>query len=96
LGRERDRPIDVAAAHGRPLAGGQVDRPLDSVVKIGNQAPSTVIDTGTASPDGALFRFTSGGTWMNNLSTKGWSPGNYLITLEFADGRLYRAMVALR
>jgi len=57
LGRERDRPIDVAAAHGRPLAGGQVDRPLDSVVKIGNQAPSTVIDTGTASPDGAFFRF---------------------------------------
>jgi len=96
LGRERDRPIDVAAAHGRPLAGGQVDRPLDSVVKIGNQAPSTVIDTGTASPDGALFRFTSGGTWVNNLSTKGWSSGTYLITVELTGGKSYRAVFALK
>jgi hypothetical protein len=70
---------------------------IASVQKIGDAAPLSALNAGTAvKADSALFRFTSGGTWMNNLSTKGWSPGNYLITLEFADGRLYRAMVALR
>src|SRR5262249_39532989 len=66
------------------------------VQKIGNNAPATIVDPGTtASPDGLLFRFV-GGTWLNNLSTRGWSSGTYLLTVQFADGKLYRAVFALK
>jgi hypothetical protein len=50
----------------------------------------------TASSDGALFRYAGGGTWVNNLGTRGWTAGTYLVTIEVADGRRYRAALAVK
>ena len=67
-----------------------------SVQKIGDAAPLSALNAGTAvKADSALFRFTSGGTWVNNLSTKGLSSGTYLITVEIT-GKSYRAVFALK
>jgi hypothetical protein len=70
---------------------------IASVQKIANGAPLAALAAGApANPDGTLFRFTDGGTWVNQLSTKGWTPGTYLIVVAFADGKLYRGLIALR
>ncbi len=59
------------------------------------EVPAETLDAGESNSDGTLFRYSEG-YWMYNLSTKGLTPGSYLLKVQLPNGSRYTTAFGLR
>jgi hypothetical protein len=85
----------LAFADGRPVADAIAALSVTPLGDDGVPAPPLDISASGLPDSGMLFRYTDD-HYHYNLSTSGWAPGRYRISVTLNDGRIHSMDISLR